>query len=335
MHHPDPAQFARQLPVLHASAKADPDSAPDEHPHSGPGRPPYLTPDKQAAFCNSLSHHGNVRLACRALGISSQTAYRARRAYPAMRACWDAALLLAREAVEEVLADRALHGVEEAVYYHGEEVARRRRYDSRLLLAHLARLDARAARQRVCSGCGSPAVDEGNFDAALERLGEGAHFAPGQCSMCSIIADDPAAEAAAEAASEAGEAGESVPPKVPPCPDCGGQCLLLDEDPDARLTQADCMWLGNRLERMHDARPRGALAPHALATRDVTAWDIEVAQLEAFEAGEDEWWLVGALDVDDLDWPYAPERAAERAQEEAPERAPELEQEDCSAAQSA
>lgn len=40
-----------------------------------------------------------------------------------------------------MLADRALNGVKENVFYHLEEVARRRRYDSRLLLAHLARLD--------------------------------------------------------------------------------------------------------------------------------------------------------------------------------------------------
>ncbi len=55
-----------------------------------------LTPPKQAAFCKALANHGNVRLACRAVQVSPQTAYRARRASPAFRRCWDAALVIAR-----------------------------------------------------------------------------------------------------------------------------------------------------------------------------------------------------------------------------------------------
>ena len=106
--------------------------------------PPLFDTRRQALFCESLSAHGNVRLACKAAGVSPQTAYRMRRSAPAFRQMWDAALVLARAAVEEVLADRAINGVEEQVFYHGEEVARRRRYDSRLLLAHLARLDRKA-----------------------------------------------------------------------------------------------------------------------------------------------------------------------------------------------
>ena len=96
-------------------------------PH-GEGRSVF-SPRRQAEFLASLQLFGNVRLACRAARISAQTAYRQRRA-------WDAALLAARAHAEATLADRALNGVEEAVFYHGEEVARRRRYDSRLLLAH-------------------------------------------------------------------------------------------------------------------------------------------------------------------------------------------------------
>jgi len=114
------------------------------HTPQTPGPQHLLTPRKQAAFCKALAGHGNVRLACRAVSVSPQTAYRARRASAQFRQCWDAALVIAREQVEQVLADRAINGVEEKVFYHGEEVATRRRYDSRLLLAHLARLDRNA-----------------------------------------------------------------------------------------------------------------------------------------------------------------------------------------------
>ena len=129
-------------------------------PHS------VFTSRRMAEFCRNLAENGNVRLACRVAGVSAQTAYRARRATPAFAACWDAALVQSRMAVEQVLADRAINGVEEAVYYHGEEVAMRRRYDSRLLLAHLARLDKKAEELAAV-------LPEGEFDAALEGLERG------------------------------------------------------------------------------------------------------------------------------------------------------------------
>lgn len=101
-----------------------------------------FTPDCQRRFCDHLSVSGNVRAACSAAGSSAQTAYRWRRRCAQFALAWDAALVLAREHAEAVLAERALDGVDEPVFYHGEEVARRRRFDSRLLLAHLGRLDA-------------------------------------------------------------------------------------------------------------------------------------------------------------------------------------------------
>ena len=113
--------------------------APTAGPH-GEGHT-LFSPRRQAEFLTSLQLFGNVRLAAKAAGVSAQTAYRQRRASPALRKAWDAALLAARDHAEQVLASRALDGWEEAVFYHGEEVARRRRYSDRLLLAHLARLD--------------------------------------------------------------------------------------------------------------------------------------------------------------------------------------------------
>ena len=102
---------------------------------------PDLSRETQAAFVQTLAQWGNVRAAAAQVGVSRQHLYRMRRASAEFRELWDAALLLARPQVEEVLADRALNGVTETVFYHGEEVATRTRYDARLLLAHLARLD--------------------------------------------------------------------------------------------------------------------------------------------------------------------------------------------------
>ncbi len=134
---------------------------------SGFTSPPELQADvpleKQALFVATLAQWGNVRAAAQQVGVSRAHLYRMRRASALFRNLWDAALVLARPRVEEVLADRALNGVQETVFYHGEEVATRTRYDSRLLLAHLARLDRIAATSGVIATVR-------DFDAELERL---------------------------------------------------------------------------------------------------------------------------------------------------------------------
>jgi hypothetical protein len=110
---------------------------------------PDLPRETLATFVCTLAQWGNVRAAAQQVGVSRQHLYRMRRASAQFRELWDAALVIARPQVEEVLADRALNGVTESVFYHGEEVATRTRYDSRLLLAHLGRLDRLGATHAV------------------------------------------------------------------------------------------------------------------------------------------------------------------------------------------
>lgn len=126
-----------------------------------------FTPAVMREFCEALAVVGSVRSAARVARVSHQTVYRARRASPEFRRCWDAALLQALPHAEDALATRAIDGVEEKVFYHGEEIGTRRRHDPRLLLAHIGRLDRLAARADVAalSDC---------FDAALDALATGA-----------------------------------------------------------------------------------------------------------------------------------------------------------------
>ena len=119
----------------------------------------------QAEFLRTLAQWGNVRAAAKAVGVARTTAYRMRRECLTFQELWDAALLHARPLVEEVLADRALNGVQESVYYHGEEVATRTRYDSRLLLAHLGRLDRLEQNRRVLDAMAG-------FDLQVAELAE-------------------------------------------------------------------------------------------------------------------------------------------------------------------
>jgi hypothetical protein len=165
----------------------------------------------QARFLEHLSRKGNVRAACLLVGASAETAYRLRRRDPAFARGWDAAIALARRAAEHVLADRAIDGVVVDIYHRGEWIASQRKYDSRLLLAHLARLDqqvkaaAEADAERFDEILGAilgepiPAAFESADDELLgtdrERFAEEAARA----------ARDEAEAAAVQAQGEAGE----------------------------------------------------------------------------------------------------------------------------------
>jgi hypothetical protein len=99
------------------------------------------TDDRRRLFLDHLAHRGQVRAACSLADMSVASAYKLRRREADFAAAWDAALVLSRPTYEEALAVRALDGLEEQVWYRGELVGVRYKQDSRLLLAHLARLD--------------------------------------------------------------------------------------------------------------------------------------------------------------------------------------------------
>jgi len=262
--------------------------------------PSLFTRERQATFLAELAASGIVRSAAALAGVSHQTAYRERLASPGFRRAWDAALLAARAQAEEVLARRAFEGWEEDVVYHGEVVCTRRRFSDRLLLAHLARLD------RLC-GEAEVAEFADDFDGALAR------YAAGE--------DRPArppeeADAEAEDFSSGERSKRSKPDAEPdhePCPDCGGLCL----GPARTLTSEDCQWLGNRLDRMDAARPRGALPPHKIVC-EYESGEIEAEQLAAFEEDVEEWWLVipPPAGADPAVWHYLEEEEEEEEEEE-------------------
>ncbi|MEO5707541.1 MAG: hypothetical protein ABIT10_11945 [Alteraurantiacibacter sp.] len=209
---------------------------PDDEPRLA--RDPVLTPHTfgplplldlplQALFVEHLAQHGNVRLACKAARVSAQTAYRMRRASATFRALWNAALVVARDQVEDVLADRAVHGWDEAVYYHGEEVGSRRRYDSRLLLAHLGRLDKLAERE------GAALMME-HFDDAVAAMSAGE--AP-------VFPPDPAATSAVPVAEEAPlVAGAGLVAEIGAVAEIGDQDEHAEAD-GVPLLEARLLWL--------------------------------------------------------------------------------------------
>lgn len=110
-------------------------------PATRPGPDSKWTAEVRTRFLDYLARKGSVRAACLRVGVSAEIAYRLRRRDRAFARGWAAALVLARGESEQLLAEQATEGVIEDVYYRGEFAGSRRRYDARLLLAHLARLD--------------------------------------------------------------------------------------------------------------------------------------------------------------------------------------------------
>ena len=142
--------------ILHADLYAEDERAPQTQ----------FVAERQVAFLEALATSGSVRAAARRARVSHQTCYRARRSSAAFGRAWDAALVVARGAAEAKLADCAMNGVVEEVWYHGDLVGQRRRFSDRLLLAHLARLDRMRKDERI------ERLAE-DFDAMVLRLRRG------------------------------------------------------------------------------------------------------------------------------------------------------------------
>ena len=284
--------------------QAQPEREPSEVLEDSDRRTIFL-PELKSRFLEHLSEYGNVALACKRAGVSRQTAYRERRRQPAFAKLWDAAMLAARTVAEEALAERAVHGVEEPLFYHGEEIGHRRRYSDRLLLAHLARLDKVEAKPEV-------EVALAGLDDAIEALGRGeelreeipetkpVHPEPdeGQERDANGLRQAQPERDYGAYGPEENDALDSVPyvplppdyefDPIPPCDNCGGPC----DEPFADLTPEHCMWPGNRLKRMEAARPRGVPKPHELANSVEDADEIERLQIDAFECEMPEWWTI-------------------------------------------
>lgn len=119
------------------SARAPAPPAPRDPPFTPVavrGRHDGWTPVRQDAFIKALAETANVEEACAAVGMSPRSAYnlRARVDAESFRQAWDAALDYAVDRLADAMMGRALHGVAVPVFYKGEQIGERRRYDERL-----------------------------------------------------------------------------------------------------------------------------------------------------------------------------------------------------------
>ena len=175
------------------------------------------TPARQVGFIQALADTACVTEAAARVGLSPSAAYQLRRRPDAdsFRAAWDAALDHAMGRLADAAVGRALNGVATPVFYRGEQVGERRRYDERLTMFLLryrraetygAWLDGMSAREMHPDG---PAI---RLAEALRRVAQDAladrdgRARPARAPLRpTLLADDPqvlAAEAEADRARE-------------------------------------------------------------------------------------------------------------------------------------
>lgn len=122
-------------------------------------------------FLDELAGSGAVARAAHAAGMSAQGAYNRRNRDPVFAAGWAAALHLARQRLADELLARSLHGTVEQIHRDGAIVGERHRYDNRLSLGLLHRLDRLAERDEA-AGAAHPRLAAG-WGACLRAIGEG------------------------------------------------------------------------------------------------------------------------------------------------------------------
>lgn len=93
-----------------------------------------LTPEKLTAFCAALAETCNVGRACSAVGISRWTAYQWRKAMPDFAEAWDDAMRAGVLALEDEAHRRAFEGIDEPVFYKGDETGSIRKYSDTLAI---------------------------------------------------------------------------------------------------------------------------------------------------------------------------------------------------------
>lgn len=113
-----------------------PDPLPDFDPVPVAARRDGWTPQKQTDFLVALAESACVADACRTVGMAVGSAYRLRVRPDAVsfRRAWDMALDVGVQRLADAAYSRAINGVATPIFFQGEQVGERRRYDERLTM---------------------------------------------------------------------------------------------------------------------------------------------------------------------------------------------------------
>ena len=162
-----------KLETLIDALHRDPEALAEVVSRAGPEdvRHDGWTPFARRLFLSVLADTGRVSTACNWAHMSPQSAYALRARDRIFAAGWDAACEIARAPLADALYEKALDGVTETIVKDGEVVATRHRFDSRLSIAVLHRLDKRCDRAAEIGSPHLPVVR--NWEEFLTHLGRG------------------------------------------------------------------------------------------------------------------------------------------------------------------
>jgi hypothetical protein len=141
------------------------------------------TPQCQRAFLEELACTGSVLRSAKHVAKSPRSAYdlRFRRDGAAFRLGWDAAILVSRDVVQDMLMDRAVNGYEEVTSKLDDGTVMRGKFDNRLGMGLLGRLDRMAEAQAIKGSRNAQVMlvcqDFESFLDLIERGGKGAEAA--------------------------------------------------------------------------------------------------------------------------------------------------------------
>jgi hypothetical protein len=141
------------------------------------------TPERQRAFIDALAELGSVKAAAKRINMSAEGAYYLRRQPGAesFRAAWTAALDHGVQRLADIAIDRATEGVADPVFWRGEIVREKRKYNDRLLMFIL--------RHHLADRYGGPGLAGGTRSReTIEREAEE------NCPVCKAARDAAAAE---------------------------------------------------------------------------------------------------------------------------------------------
>jgi hypothetical protein len=135
------------------------------------GRRDGWTPFARKLFLQVVAESGNVTRACAYAGLSKESAYALRNRDSLFAAGWDAACLLARDPLADDVHEKSVEGITETITRADGVVVERRRYDARLSMAVLHRLDKRCDRAAELGGHHFALVR--HWDEWLNLVGKG------------------------------------------------------------------------------------------------------------------------------------------------------------------
>ncbi|HEX8262679.1 MAG TPA: hypothetical protein VF547_07380 [Allosphingosinicella sp.] len=259
------------------------------------------SPEKMRLFLERFAECGVVVEACHAAGMSARAAYNLRDRDPLFAAGWDAAAVKARTPLADEAYSRARNGVVERIYRDGVVVAERHRYDNRLTMAVLTRLDSRVDRAEA-QGAPHLAV-AARWDDYLAALGEDRRE-DGMALLVPQAADPAPAKRAMESLQDRALREFQLQAEAEP-----------DEDPHSLWDEEDGWWTDYPPPPGFEGVEEGSYGDQdyrrSLSPEEQAVIDADLAQEEAEGAEEDAEALAIAAARRDAFFGFSPEPRSE------------------------